>query len=88
MNELQALDFAREAIITVLKIGAPIMLIALVVGLVVALFQALTQIQEMTLTFVPKIIVIFISLLIFLPFIVETLQTFMLGVADRIAGLN
>jgi flagellar biosynthetic protein FliQ len=88
MNELQALDFAREAIITVLKIGAPIMLIALVVGLIIALVQALTQIQEMTLTFVPKILVIFISLLIFLPFIVETLQTFMLGVADRIAGLN
>ncbi len=88
MNEAQALEFAREAIITVLKIGSPIMLIALVVGLVIALFQALTQIQEMTLTFVPKIIVIFLSLLIFLPFIVETLQTFMLGVADRIAGLN
>ena len=88
MNEQQALDFAREAIITVLKIGSPIMLIALVVGLIVALFQALTQIQEMTLTFVPKIIVIFISLLIFLPFIVDTLQAFMLDVADRIAGLN
>lgn len=88
MNELQALDFAREAILTVLKIGSPIMLIALVVGLTIALFQALTQIQEMTLTFVPKIIVIFLSLLIFLPFIIETLQTFMLGVADRIAALN
>ena len=88
MNEQQALDFAREAIITVLKIGSPIMLIALVVGLIIALFQALTQIQEMTLTFVPKIIVIFISLLIFLPFIVDTLQAFMLDVADRIAGLN
>lgn len=88
MNELQALDFAREAILTVLKIGSPIMLIALVVGLAIALFQALTQIQEMTLTFVPKIIVIFLSLLIFLPFIIETLQTFMLGVADRISALN
>lgn len=88
MNEVQALDFAREAIITVLKIGSPIMLIALVVGLTIALFQALTQIQEMTLTFVPKIIVIFISLLLFLPFIIETLQTFMLGVADRIAGIS
>ncbi|NKB56807.1 MAG: flagellar biosynthesis protein FliQ [Alphaproteobacteria bacterium] len=88
MNEQQALDFAREAIITVLIVGSPIMLIALVVGLTIALFQALTQIQEMTLTFVPKIIVIFISLLLFLPFIVDRLQTFMLGVADRIAGLN
>ena len=88
MNEQQAIDFAREAIITVLIIGSPIMLIALVVGLVIALFQALTQIQEMTLTFVPKIIIIFVSLLLFLPFIIERLQVFMLGVADRIAGLT
>lgn len=88
MNEQQALDYAREAIITVLIVGSPIMLIALVVGLTIALFQALTQIQEMTLTFVPKIIVIFISLILFLPFIIEKFQVFMLGVADRIAGLS
>lgn len=88
MNEQQALDYAREAIITVLIVGSPIMLIALVVGLTIALFQALTQIQEMTLTFVPKIIVIFISLLLFLPFMIERFQVFMLGVADRIAGLS
>lgn len=88
MNEAQALDFARNAIWTDLKIGAPIMLIALVVGITIALFQALTQIQEMTLTFVPKILVIFLSLLIFLPYILETMQIFMLGVADRIVGLG
>jgi flagellar biosynthetic protein FliQ len=88
MNEAQALEFAREAIWTVLKIGSPIMLIALVVGITIALFQALTQIQEMTLTFVPKILVIFLSLLIFLPYILETMQIFMLGVADRIVGLG
>lgn len=88
MNEAQALEYAREAIWTVLKIGSPIMLIALTVGITIALFQALTQIQEMTLTFVPKILVIFLSLLIFLPFILDTLQNFMLGVADRIAGLS
>lgn len=88
MNEAQALDFARNAIWTDLKIGAPIMLIALVVGITIALFQALTQIQEMTLTFVPKILVIFLSLLIFLPYILETMQIFMLSVADRIVGLG
>ncbi len=88
MNDAQALEYAREAIWTVLKIGSPIMLIALTVGITIALFQALTQIQEMTLTFVPKILVIFLSLLIFLPFILDTLQNFMLGVADRIAGLS
>ena len=88
MTEVQALDFAREAIWTVLKVGMPIMLIALVVGLIIALFQALTQIQEMTLTFVPKIIVVFLALLVFLPFILDSMQVFMQGVADRIAGLG
>jgi len=88
MTDVQALDFAREAIWTVLKIGAPIMLVALVVGLIIALFQALTQIQEMTLTFVPKIIVIFLALLVFLPYILDQMQVFMQGVANRIAGLG
>lgn len=88
MNEQQALEFAREAIFVVLKIGAPIMLVALVVGLIIALFQALTQIQEMTLTFVPKILVIFLTLLVLLPFILDTMQVFMLGVADRIASIE
>lgn len=88
MTDVQALDFAREAIWTVLKIGAPIMMVALVVGLIIALFQALTQIQEMTLTFVPKIIIIFLALLVFLPYILDSMQLFMLGVADRIAGLG
>ena len=88
MNEAQALEFGREAIFTVLKIGTPIMLIALVVGLTIALFQALTQIQEMTLTFVPKILVIFLTLILFLPYILNTMQAFMLGVADRIATIS
>ncbi|MBL4721322.1 MAG: flagellar biosynthesis protein FliQ [Alphaproteobacteria bacterium] len=88
MNEQQALEFGREAIFTVLQIGTPIMLIALVVGLTIALFQALTQIQEMTLTFVPKILVIFLTLILFLPYILDKMQTFMLGVADRIATIS
>ena len=61
------------------------MAIALVVGLVVSLFQALTQIQEMTLTFVPKIIVIFLAVLVLLPFMISTLMTFSQGLFDRIA---
>ena len=66
MNAPEALDLAREAIFVALKIGAPIMLIALLVGLVISLFQALTQIQEMTLAFVPKIIVIFFAIMLFM----------------------
>ncbi|MEE2688379.1 MAG: flagellar biosynthesis protein FliQ [Pseudomonadota bacterium] len=88
MNEAQALDFMREAIVTLLQVTAPIMLVGLVVGLIISLFQALTSIQEMTLTFVPKILVVFFSLIIFLPFMLETMRTFMEGVADKIIGLG
>jgi len=88
MNEAQALDFMREAILTLLQVTAPIMLVGLVVGLIIALFQALTSIQEMTLTFVPKILLVFFSLIIFLPFMLETMRTFMEGVADKIIGLG
>ena len=66
MNEAQALDFMRDAILTLLQVTAPIMLVGLVVGLIISMFQALTSIQEMTLTFVPKILVVFFSLIIFL----------------------
>ena len=69
MDPATALDISREAIVLLIKIAAPIMLVALVVGLIVSLFQALTQIQEQTLTFVPKIIAIFITLIFTLPFI-------------------
>ncbi len=85
--ELQdVLDVAREGMIVTLKISAPTMLMALAVGLVISLFQALTQIQEMTLTFVPKIVAIFVSLILFLPFMVATLVTYTQELAGRIAG--
>lgn len=88
MDSGDVLDVAREAIYVVLKTGAPVMLIALLVGLAVALFQALTQIQEMTLAFVPKILVIFISLILFIPFMLSTLMTFTERMVDRIVSLG
>jgi flagellar biosynthesis protein FliQ len=84
LNEAQAIDIARDAIIVALKLGAPIMLLALAIGLVVSLFQALTQIQEMTLTFVPKIVVIMLSLMLLLPFMLATLSSFTERLVDRI----
>ena len=57
MNELEAIEIGRQAITVVLTMAVPVMGIALLVGLIIALFQALTQLQEMTLVFVPKIIV-------------------------------
>ena len=84
MTANDSLDIAREAIFVTLKLGAPTMLLALVVGLVISFFQALTQIQEMTLTFVPKMLVILLSLLLFLPFMLSTLKTFTDFLVSRI----
>jgi len=88
MNAADVMDVAREAVIVMLKVGSPIMLLALLVGLTISLFQALTQMQEMTLTFVPKAIVIFLSLLLFLPFMLGVLVTFTESLMDRIVALG
>ena len=88
MNEVEAIEIGREAILTMLKVAAPIMVMALIVGLAVALFQALTSIQEMTLTFVPKIVVMFLSVLIFLPYILTTLTGFTHFIFDRIVAMG
>lgn len=88
MNAMEVLELVQEALLLLLKISAPVMLVSLVVGLAVALFQALTQIQEMTLTFVPKIIAIFACLVVFLPYMLESLTTFTEGIADRIIAIE
>jgi flagellar biosynthetic protein FliQ len=84
----EAIEIGRESIYVMLKIGAPVMLLALVVGLAIALFQALTSIQEMTLTFVPKIIVIFVGIMLMLPFMLSSLTTFSQGLFDRMIALG
>ena len=88
MNSVEVMDVAREAVIVMLKVGSPIMLLALIVGLTISLFQALTQMQEMTLTFVPKAIVIYLSLILFLPFMLGVLVTFTESLMDRIVALG
>jgi len=84
MDAVSALDVTREALIVTLKVGVPVMMIALIVGLAVSLFQALTQIQEMTLSFIPKMIAIFLSLLLLMPFMLSTLTTFTNDIVQRI----
>jgi len=86
MTGAETIDFARESIWVLLMLAAPGMLTALVVGVVIGLLQALTQVQEMTLVFVPKILAIFLVLLIALPFAGEAMATYMDGVAARIAA--
>ncbi|HDM32913.1 MAG TPA: flagellar biosynthesis protein FliQ [Deltaproteobacteria bacterium] len=65
-----------SAIKMALLISAPMLLLGLIVGLMISVFSAVTQIQEMTLTFVPKIVVVFVALLVFLPWIIEKLVTY------------
>lgn len=88
MTGLEVLDIARDGIWTLVIVSAPMMLVGLVVGVVIALFQALTQIQEMTLVFVPKILAIFVTMLLTLPFIGATMAAYMTKVADMIATGN
>jgi flagellar biosynthesis protein FliQ len=88
LNGTEAIEIGRETIFVMLKIGAPVMLLALAVGLAIALFQALTSIQEMTLTFVPKIIVIFVGVMLMLPFMLGSLTTFSQGLFDRMIALG
>ena len=85
MTGAETLDIARDAIFTLIIVSAPVMLVGLAVGLAISLLQALTQIQEMTIAFVPKIIAIFISLLVALPFMAEKLHGQMLRIASHIA---
>ena len=86
MDESVILEVGRDAVIVTLKLGAPLMIIALLIGLVISLFQALTQIQEVTLTFVPKIIVVFISMLLLAPFMLHTLTDFTERIMQQAIG--
>jgi flagellar biosynthetic protein FliQ len=88
VNEAEILDISREAIFVILKLGGPAMVLALVVGVAISVFQALTQIQEQTLTFMPKIIVIFLSMLVLLPYMFETLNSFTHDMVDRIIAIR
>lgn len=84
MTGAVVLDLAREGIWVMILVAGPMMIVGLVVGVVIALFQALTQIQEMTLVFVPKILAIFVTMLLTLPFMGAILGGYMTKLADVI----
>ena len=86
MNGPEVLDVARNAILTLVLVSAPLMLVGLAVGVVISLFQALTQIQEMTLVFVPKILAMFAAMLVALPFMADALHGHVMRLFARIAG--
>jgi flagellar biosynthetic protein FliQ len=86
MTGPEVLDVSRDAIWTIVKVASPLLIVALVVGVVISLIQALTQIQEQTLAFVPKILAIFITLVLALPFMADAMHTEMMRISSRIIG--
>lgn len=84
MNNVDMLNLAQDAIKTVLFSAAPMLLISLAVGLMVSVIQAVTQIQEATLAFVPKIVAVFLSMLIFGPWIIKLITEFTSGLLNNI----
>ncbi len=76
MTSEALIDIARKAMETTLLVSAPMLISGLIIGLLVSIFQAVTQIQEMTLTFIPKIVVVFVSLVIFSPWMLEVMLSF------------
>ena len=87
MNGSEVLGVGRDAIWLTIQLCAPILIVGLVVGVAIGLFQALTQIQEQTLIYAPKIIAIFAALLLFLPMMGALLAGFMHEIATKIAGI-
>ncbi len=77
MTEGQVLDIAREALFNIIICAAPPLLVSLVVGLIISIFQTVTSIQEQTLTFVPKIVAVFLSIIVFGSWILNNLTGFM-----------
>ncbi len=86
MTEVEVLEISRDAIFTLLKVVTPILSVALFVGLIIGIFQALTQIQEMTLAFVPKIVSVFVALILLFPFMLNQMRTLTEGLFNRIVS--
>jgi flagellar biosynthetic protein FliQ len=87
MTGAEVLDVGRDAIWLTIQLSAPVLIVGLVVGVGIGLVQALTQIQEQTLVFAPKIVAVFVSLLVFLPLMGSLMSGFMRNIAARIASM-
>ena len=77
ITEGQVLDIAREALFLIIRVSAPLLLISLIIGLIVSIFQTVTSIQEQTLTFVPKIVSVFLGMMLVGGWMLEQLANFM-----------
>ncbi len=88
MSTNDILEIGTDAIFTLLMVGSPIMGVALAVGLMISLFQALTQMQEQTLSFVPKVTAMVVTFMLFLPFMMSTMANFAERMFERAATLG
>jgi flagellar biosynthesis protein FliQ len=88
MTEAEALDIIRDALYATVIISLPLMMIALIVGVAISLFQALTQLQEQTLTFVPKILLMLVAMVFLLPFMHGHLKALTEGLMDKIIAVG
>jgi flagellar biosynthetic protein FliQ len=88
MNEVEVLDIARDAMMTMLLVAGPMLIVGLVIGLAISIFQTLTHIQEMTLTFIPKIVAIFGALVLFMPWMLREMTEFTQRIMDKIVALG
>jgi len=86
MNEAVVLGLARQALIVAMEVGAPILGASLVIGIVVSIIQAVTQVNEATLTFVPKLIGVFVAILLFGPWMMQRLLDFSTGIFANMAN--
>ena len=87
MNPQMVVSIGREALTVILMVSGPMLLFGLIIGLTISIFQAITQINEMTLTFVPKILAVAVALLIFLPWMINMLLDFTHHMYSLIPGL-
>ena len=83
MSSAEVIDIAREALWLIIKCSAPLLIVSLVEGLVISIFQTVTSIQEQTLTFVPKILSIFITLILCGGWIMDNIVTFMIRLFEN-----
>lgn len=87
MTPEMVITIARDTILTALLLSAPPLLIGLVVGLIISIFQAVTQIQEQTLTFVPKLIAVLLSLVVFGPWMINLLMGFTVNILGNLSSI-
>jgi flagellar biosynthesis protein FliQ len=88
MNDEMVISLVRDAFYYVLLISGPLLLLALIVGLLIAVFQAATSISEQTLTFVPKLIAVFITTVLVMPFMLSHLKSYTIALFQMIATLK